>query len=211
MLNLSVKASQITNLTDARYFAAREVEWIGFNLDTGSENSVPPQQISAIKEWVEGPKIVGEFGLQSTDEIKAIAEYLELDAIQLGLFADTEAIHKALDIPILKEIIVENENLAGVQALIESLSSIVEVFIIDLVKNNITWSDLSSNTKDLLKTLCGKYKILFNINLSMKDFPFFIEQINPYGLVLLGDEEEKVGYKSFDELDEILDFLEIEE
>jgi hypothetical protein len=36
-------------------------------------------------------------------------------------------------------------------------------------------------------------------------------QIHPLGLVLLGDEEEKVGYKSFDELDEILDFLEIEE
>jgi len=84
MLKLSVKASQITNLTDARYFAAREVEWLGFNLDTGSENAIPPQQISAIKEWVEGPKIVVEFGLQSPDEIKQAVDYFDLDAIQVA-------------------------------------------------------------------------------------------------------------------------------
>ncbi|MFT5164881.1 MAG: phosphoribosylanthranilate isomerase [Saprospiraceae bacterium] len=211
MLKISVKASQITNLTDARYFAAREVEWLGFNLDTGTENAIPPQQISAIKEWVEGPKIVGEFGLQSPDEIKVIAEYLELDAIQIGLFADTESIRKVLDIPILKEIVIENEDFAGVQPLIESLSSMVEIFIFDLVKNGIKWSDLSSKAIALLKSLCAKNKILFNIDLTLEELPLFMAQIHPLGLVLLGDEEEKVGYKSFDELDEILDFLEIEE
>ena len=211
MLKLSVKASQITNLTDARYFAAREVEWLGFNLDSGTENAIPPQQVSAIKEWVEGPKIIGEFGLQSPEEIKQLSDYLELDAVQVGLFADTEAIHNILNVPILKEIVIEHQDLEGVKALIDSLASLVEVFILDLEKNNIAWADLTSETKGLLKSLCSEYKILFNLSLSQEELSVFIAQINPFGLVVLGDEEEKVGYKSFDELDNLLNFLETEE
>ncbi len=211
MLNISVKASQVTNLTDARYFAAREVEWLGFNLDTGTEKSIHPQQISAIKEWIQGPKIVGEFGLQSPDEIKMAAEYFALDAVQIGLFADTEAVYKTIDTPILKEIIIQNEDFAGVETLMDAQSSFVAVFILDLVKNDILWSDLSESTILLLQRLCSKYKVLFNISLSIEKLSTFIEDLKPYGLVLYGDEEEKVGYKSFDELDNILDFLEIEE
>jgi len=211
MLKLSVKASQITNLTDARYFAAREVEWLGFNLDAGTENAVPPQQISAIKEWVEGPKIVVEFGLQSPEEIKMAADYLELDAVQIGMFADTKAVHETLEIPIIKEIVVENEDLAGVKDLIDSQSEWVAVFILDLTKNNIGIKDLSSDVITLLKKLCSNYKVLFNINGTVEALSNFIEQVNPYGVVLLGGEEEKVGYKSYDELDDILDFLEMEE
>ncbi len=211
MLKLSVKASQITNLTDARYFAARDVEWLGFNLDVGTENAVPPQQISAIKEWVEGPKIVVEFGLQSPEEIKGAAEYLELDAVQIGMFADTKAVHQVLEIPIIKEIVVENEDLAGVKDLINAQAEWVAVFILDLTKNNIGIKDLSSDVITLLKKLCANHKVLFNINGTIEELSNFIEQVNPLGLVLMGGEEEKVGYKSYDELDDILDFLEVEE
>ena len=49
----------ITNLTDARYFSAWEVEWLGFNLSQGEENAISPLQVAAMREWVEGPKIVG--------------------------------------------------------------------------------------------------------------------------------------------------------
>jgi len=50
MLKIKVKASQITNLTDARYFAAWEVEWLGFNFDEGSAHYIPPVEMKAIKE-----------------------------------------------------------------------------------------------------------------------------------------------------------------
>ena len=89
MLKTRIKASQVTNLTDSRYFAAREVEWLGFNLDAGTENFIHPQNIKAIKEWLEGPKIVGEFGMQDSNEIKAAIDFLGLDVIQVGMYADT--------------------------------------------------------------------------------------------------------------------------
>lgn len=210
MLKFPVKASQITNLTDARYFAARAVEWIGFNLDPGTENAVSPQEVSAIKEWVEGPSIVAEFGLQSSDEIKSIVDYLEVDAVQISMFSDTKAIRESLSIPIFKEVVVEEASLQGLAAMLQEQATMVDYFIIDLAKNNIELNQLSKTAIDLLQALCADYQVLINFNASAETLKLFLEQVEPYGLVLLGGEEEKVGYKSFDELDEILDLLEVE-
>ena len=38
-----------------------------------------------------------------------------------------------------------------------------------------------------------------------------IDKINPLGFNFVGGNEEKVGFKSFEDLDEIFDLLEIEE
>ena len=83
MLKINVKASQITNLTDARYFAAWEVKWLGFNFDSGSEHYILPQNMKAIKEWVEGVKLVGEFSFASADDINSAVELLELNVVQV--------------------------------------------------------------------------------------------------------------------------------
>lgn len=53
MLNRKVIATQITNLTDARYFAARGIDYLLFDLD-----KISLQQILEIKEWVEGPEML---------------------------------------------------------------------------------------------------------------------------------------------------------
>ena len=37
--HMLIKASRITNLTDARYFAAKEVDFLGFNLEEGTEGA----------------------------------------------------------------------------------------------------------------------------------------------------------------------------
>ena len=116
MLKTRVKASQITNLTDARYFAAWEVEWLGFNFDKGSENYIQPQVMKAIKEWVEGPKLVGEFSFASAEDIRIAKEMLGLDMVQVGMFVEEETL-KALNgtcppdrrVPIIKEIVFHNE------------------------------------------------------------------------------------------------------
>jgi phosphoribosylanthranilate isomerase len=53
-----IKVNGVTHLTDARYFAAAGVHYMGFDLF--GEHVVPAvelQKIAAIKEWVSGPKL----------------------------------------------------------------------------------------------------------------------------------------------------------
>ena len=82
-LKTKVKAEAINNLSDARYFAAMGVSWLGFSLDLSKKTNLEPETIREIIQWVQGPKIVGEFGLQPESHILEMAEQLELDYIQI--------------------------------------------------------------------------------------------------------------------------------
>ena len=75
MLSKIVKAGSITNLTDARFFAAYDVDFIGFNFDPKSPDYISPQNALAIKGWITGPKIVAEFANQDIENIKNIIHF----------------------------------------------------------------------------------------------------------------------------------------
>lgn len=60
MLNRKVIATEVTNLTDARYFAARGIDYLLFDLD-----KISLEQILEIKEWVEGPELLILLSLSS--------------------------------------------------------------------------------------------------------------------------------------------------
>jgi len=68
VLNRQVIAQNITNLTDARYFAAWGVDYLSFNMQDGSPYMILWEDIKEIIDWVEGPR--------SLIEANAI-EYLE--------------------------------------------------------------------------------------------------------------------------------------
>ncbi|MCB0588955.1 MAG: N-(5'-phosphoribosyl)anthranilate isomerase, partial [Phaeodactylibacter sp.] len=134
MLKTKVKASSVTNLTDARYFAAWEIEWLGFNFDPGSEAYIQPQAAQAIKEWIDGVKVAGEFGLQSFEEILTAVDMLELDGVQIGRFGSIETL-KALhenEVPILLETVVEDAGkLREAAAAFPQTAPYVEAFILN--------------------------------------------------------------------------------
>ena len=209
MLKTRIKASQITNLTDARYFAARDVEWLGFNLDAGTDNFIHPQNIKAIKEWLEGPKIVGEFGMQDSSEINAAIDFLDLDVVQVGMFADVSSL-ELKDALLIKEIVIEEEtDYYDLRTTLESDSANVDVFLLNYSKNNLSWNDIAFK-QATLKELCNRFKIILSIDFELDQLNEILETLQIHGLGLSGGEEEKVGFKSFDELDDILDALEIE-
>lgn len=211
MLKTLVKASHITNLTDARYFAALEVEWLGFNLEVGSETYMNPQKIMAIKEWVEGPKIVGEFGMQDVATIKSAIETIQFDAIQLGHFSGVSHAMLLTDVPIIKEFVIEDK--LDVDAIGEHLftfSSYVDTF---LLSGSLKWSGIKEDSFaiEFLKTICEKYQVVLAIDIQPSDVLDFLEKVKPYGIGVTGGEEEAVGVKSFDELDELFEVIMVEE
>ena len=218
MLKIKVKASDITSLTDARYFAAKEVEWLSFNFTEGVVGYIPPMKARAIFEWVEGVKIVGEFNNMTADEInfytpEGINEGWSLQAVQVGHFTSVEEVLKIKNVPVIKEIVIEElTNPDFLRKELLPFAPFVEAFQLSFDKNNISWEALknpnSMVTVEDLKEICKAFKIILSIDFQ-KDTLDEILTLNLYGLNLKGGEEERIGVKSFDELDDILDALEI--
>ena len=95
MAEIFIKASEISNLTDARYFSAQGVEWLGFNLDENNPEAVSHPQFLAIREWISGPNIVGEFAtLSDINYLNRCIDSLKLKAVQVGQFIQVDSLKK---------------------------------------------------------------------------------------------------------------------
>lgn len=206
-----IKASGITNLTDARYFAAREVEWLGFKIGDDS-SSISLMAAKAIVEWVDGVKIVGEFEFATASEILAAHAQMNFDAVQVGMFTPVGELEQLPDLTIIKEVIVERGTTAeDIGSQVNAFGHCCECFLLDFTKSGISWDDVKSGTPisvGVLKEMAKWWGILLAFDLGPNDMLEIIQQVQPGGVSLMGGSEEKVGFKSFDELDEILDALE---
>ncbi len=215
MLTTRVKASSITNLTDARYFAAWEVEWLGFNLNIGSADYIEPHLVKAIKEWVDGVKIIGEFDLASADHINDMVQALGLDGAQLGMFTSLET-YQELEYAttLFKEIVVEKGTTASsIREHMTAFAPYVKAFVLNLEKNRISRSDIEAGvglSKEELKLLCKSFPVLISMSLAADELADLMTELSPLGLSVKGGAEEKVGYKSFEELDDLFELLEVE-
>ncbi len=211
MLKTKIKASAITNLTDARYFAAWEVEWLGFNFDTGADDYIPPANMEAIREWIDGVKILGEFNLQPADEILEAVELLNLDAVQLGMFSGQQtlkALHEAA-VPVLQEMVVQDlSELSAIETQIKANEEHVQYFVLDFAKNNLKWADIQAYALAQLRELSEEFPILLSADFPAGQAEDILEGTGAAGISVRGGEEEKVGYKSFDELDDLFEALE---
>lgn len=213
---LLLKASEIANLTDARYFSSWGVEWLGFCLDASQESYVSDAAFHAMREWLVGPKIVGEFGaVVDSETLHQAIERLKLEAIQIGQFTALEEVaHLEGRIEILKEQVVEQlSDLDNFESEWSNWSNLVHSFILDFEKNGYTWQDLKADELALARVqeLCKKFPILISIRFEATELTPLLEILQPQGLSLKGGEEEKVGYKSFDQLDTIYEVLMDEE
>lgn len=213
MLRTNVKASSITNLTDARYFAAWDVEWMGFVLDPASELYVSPQSVQAIREWIDGPGIVGEFNLQAAPDIQTAVELLNLDAIQAGMFTGAETlIELQSGLPVIKEIVLDRDSdEAFLREHLDEFAHLAAYFLLNFEKNGISWQQLKAGKPlpvEGLRSICRQHAVYLDIDLDVASLDEVLDELQPHGLSLRGGEEEKTGYKSFDEIDDIFEALE---
>ena len=212
MLKTKIIASNISNLTDARYYAAWLVDWLGFDLRMASQNKMALEEVKAMKEWIAGPEIVGELELLDFEEGKAIIDYLELNAIQVGMFTPV-AYLQSLTIPTtIKEVIIEkNATHETIQQHLDQYFEVVDYFLFDFAKNGWTWADLLDRqafNATHLHQICQKMNVLLRIQATPSEMEAILTKIQPIGLSVIGGVEEKVGVKSFEEVDELFEMLE---
>ncbi len=211
MLKTRIKAGSITNLTDARYFAAWGVEWLGFNVSEGHENYMPATDIVTIKDWVDGVKIVGEFDLLDLKQFYDHEAVVGMDGIQFGQFTDIDLVRQLpSSVFRIQEFVFEHEQqLEQVGDWMMERKNDVHLFLLNFLKNGFSWASLSADSRKYLAQLSRRHPLLLSIEMSSENIVQILEEVNPNGFELKGGEEEKIGYKSFDDIDELFEAIEL--
>lgn len=210
MLATKVIATGITHLTDARYFAAWEVDTVAFQL---GEGGIDWLSLNAMREWIEGPTISVELGAAAG----AMAGELAGNSIQHCVLpytapaaAQVEVVEGGASLTLIVPV-------AGYQSA-EDLQEILEEsdqatsFILDFENGGITWQDLHDGhpfSLENLKGLLAGREVYLQIALGETDPKVVAQDYSIAGFAVRGSSEEKVGYKSFDDIDPLFEGLEV--
>jgi phosphoribosylanthranilate isomerase len=177
VLNRKVIAQNITNLSDARYFAAWGVDYLSFNTIPDSDYFLELDKVQEIKDWVEGPLCLIETNALDFNEV---ADGHVLSNIYNSLPLNKEAFYR-IDLDEIRKGLPSGKYILQLDS-VETLNSL--------------------NAIDPGQTQ-GIELFLDITNLELAHF----DKLGEYGIVIQGGEEEKVGVKSYDELDELYELL----
>ena len=194
----------INNLTDARYFAAWNVDYLALNVDPRTEKYVSPEYFHALQTWIEGPRIILIPSLDQEKEIPAIAKLYTEDSFFLIEKSEPTEINQKY----FQRIAIQSMSTPNEVRTVLSKSS--EGIILDFSSTEINWDDLIKDKLgefDDWKELFINFPIYIQMDLGPNEINQMIKT-GVYGICLKGGDEEKVGVKSFDELDEIFETLE---
>jgi len=215
MLANKVLAHGITHLTDARYFAAWEVDFLAFPLGEGVKNAIGWDYLNALREWVEGPEIVAEIGevIDGNDWAKVLTgQKIDIALVTSTAPASASDALRAAGIRVISYVKVEGYQSAEDVAEAIGEHPMAELVVLNFEHGGITYTDLGSGHPFGLDELSGLLKIrpcLLQISLEGAD-PQKMAATHPLaGYAVRGSSEEKVGYKSFDDLDGLFEGLEV--
>lgn len=186
---MQLKISNITNLTDARYFSAIGANYLGFCFDVLNENNISIAKAKEIIGWLHEPIIIGEFGLHQTkEEIQFIAKEMQLNEIQIP-FAHQQKDEMDFE----KFLVLDDWSIVNHQ-------SSIDYFVLKINKNE------ADNTT--LKQFIANNKVFIETDFTKENILPIIEKLNPFGIQITCRKEEKAGLSFVDEYAEIIEIVE---
>lgn len=189
-------ATRITTLTDARYFAAKEVDFLAFRIEEQMDGFIDAMHIKAIKEWVEGPAILGEFDRFSAEAVRETVAFLGLDGAVVSTGFSTKSLFELSGIRVFREISEKNPSRLAAQLAVEK--ELVEAFLIDVDQFSDEFlGEIANLVPIFIKTSAAPSAVFQKIN-----------DLKPAGLIFTGGEEERPGVRSFDEIEAVFEALE---
>lgn len=190
-LKYPVKINQINNLSDARYCAGMEVELLGIS------DELNITEFTAVVNWITGINLCLD-----------ISKYNSLEEINPYLLAYQFEFVQSSSLEILEKVAVANKIFKVENTSFEDLLNICERYEHHLFAFNILFDDY---TPEQITLLAQKHKLILNTKSYNKEqIGAFLGVIKPLYIGLYGGEELAPGLKNFDEIADILEYLEIE-
>ena len=204
----NLKFGELTNLSDARFAAGSQANFLGFSLDPDSENYIEHDDLNEILGWIEGVGLVGEFGKQDFEEIRDAIQQYKLDYVQLNETEHFFSLSK------LKAQIIQNLDLATFRDREE-----LEYFIEDSYQNITYYMFSIYNDEDLeaflndndfkkrIKDFTDDLNVILNLPFNADNIIDLTKEFKPFAINIYAGGEERPGYKDFDELIEMVESL----
>ncbi len=188
--------SDVTNLSDARYAAGMLVDMIGFPIDATLERHLDLNTFAAITGWLEGVQIAGEFGNESVDVINEIATNHNLNFVSLPSSRIDEV--SELDSNVI--IRIDVKDLSQITRLNDSIS------FIHVIGNEKF--HLNDETSAFINTISAQVPVLLGCGIDINSLDQILST-SIEGISLKGGEEERPGFKDYDEIADLLEALEV--
>ncbi len=187
---MRIIATDIANLTDARYFAAWGVEGMAYSIDPSTAGSLSGAQLKEIVDWVEGPVTMIKIdSLEVPENLEEVRSKINVKNIIVGPFIDTSALP-------------EFEKIYRICSLDDGWQD--NDYLILLISSE--FDKLTTQQKEKIKIITSGKEVFLDANFNVSDLDK-IQELGFSGIILKGGEEEKVGFKSYDKLDQILEAL----
>jgi phosphoribosylanthranilate isomerase len=181
-----------------------EVDFLGFNLEEGTEGYLDPMYMKAIREWVQGPRIVGEFSVSPISVVKEAARFYGLDAVQVSAEAHGEHLALLEGLEVLVEHTLTDARTPMDIAQWKSMAAYSDFFVFIFPENTPAADILKRNT-EVWKEVFALRPSLLQANLEATEWPGLAQEFGLAGISAVGGEEEQVGVKSFDEVELLLE------
>lgn len=168
-------------MTDVRYFAAMGVDWIGFNMKPESKLTI--EHVVAFADWVSGPKFFLDVRGRSSDQIAAMLGDFQAD----GLLIDKE-----IALPHYTGKVISADEHGDVHY------APVDMSIYKYEK----WQECKTNNNpDAAEEIWVQVA-------DQSEYQHLTRETSVIsGVVLEGGVEQKVGIKSYEDLDDLIELI----
>lgn len=196
---MNLLAYDIRNLTDARYFAARGAGYITFNAK-GQTGELSVHAMTAMAEWIAGPGLL----LVAPNAEKATELLGQVPFTGLILPSENlSLVNPFLHMECFAEINCKDES--HLEGLLEEAAEMDSFELDGILLNLQKIGTITDNIGMLINGLASKIPVFADISGDFHQIGAVLHKCPQLGLVLHGAEEEKVGLKSFDEMDDFLE------
>lgn len=207
MLTKTVKISNVTNLSDARYCAGMGVEMLGFSIDQDSPNYIAPKKFEEICSWLAGVQLVAESSENDPEQLlKSLAEY-PVHYVQVENPGLLTYLQSELNLPLILRVSVDTYDANDIYSILSRYGDEVAYFLLESDAN----LELTGDWIEVLSKLAKEYPILIGFGLDDEVTVNKLTETFPeIGFALRGSEEIRPGYKDFGSMMDILEALEEE-
>jgi phosphoribosylanthranilate isomerase len=182
------------------------VDIIGFNFANGQAGPVTPETVREISGWLAGVQIAGAFSGTPAEEINEMARQCALNLVLLNASYLVDDLTK-IDLPVILQVEIHKDSYEKeLVQMLEIYQPHVQHFLI----TSPEFQAIDDTNKQMLQDLSRSFPVLLGFGLEKENVLEVLEAVKPAGIALKGGHEIKPGLKSFDDLADILETLEVE-